>query len=261
MSSTPNRRPARFQTGSTNSERVELAQLCQRAESEFVGMPCGILDPFAIACGERGAATLLRCADLESRSLPLAHEIAVFDTGARRELRAGRYAERTRECEAGLRAARELVARGLPDLSALRPDDLPRLEAGLEPTLFRRVRHVVTENARVFDFARALEQGDDDALGRAMYGSHRSLRDDFEASWPEADFLVERASDTRGVIGARMTGAGWGGCTVQLLRDAELEPLLEAFRAEFGRELGVWRAGRSAGARLLSPAPAEPSPG
>jgi galactokinase len=233
------------------TERVELAKLCQRAESEFVGMPCGILDPFAIACGEPGAATLLRCHDLESSAVPLPFEIAVFDTGARRELREGGYAERTRECQAGLEASRRALGRELENLAVLTPADLPVLEAALDPLLLKRVRHVVGENARVHAFARALGTRDARAAGEAMYASHVSLRDDFEASWPEADFIVERARDTQGVIGARMTGAGWGGCTVQLLDGADLAALERAFARAFGRELRIWRARSSAGARLV----------
>ena len=246
------------------AERVELARLCQRAESEFVGVPCGILDPYAIACSEPGAANLLRCHDLASSAVPLRFEVAVFDTGVRRELRGGHYETRTRECQAGLEASRRVLGREVPRLASLTRADLAALEAGLDPLLLRRVRHVVTENERVQAFALALGQGDDEALAAALYASHASLRDDFEASWPEADFLVERAKETPGVIGARMTGAGWGGCTVQLLpeaerlQEAELEPVARAFRGAYGRELRIWRTGPSAGARLLDPAPAQP---
>ncbi len=245
------------------SEGVELAKLCQRAESDFVGVPCGILDPFAIACAPPGSAILLRCADLHWRPIAVDFEIAVFDTGARRELRAGGYAARTRECAEGLHEARRLLGREVAELAALSQADLPALESGMDPVLFRRVRHVVSENARVHGFTEALARGDRAALGEAMYASHASLRDDYEASWPEADFLVERAQSTEGVIGARMTGAGWGGCTVQLLGDdgpgdtgggANLDRLGRDFEREFGRELRVFRVASAAGARLLSPA-------
>ena len=242
-----------------DAERPELARICQRAESGFVGMPCGMLDPYAIACGQPGHATLLRCHDLRARAVPFPQGIgmAVLDTGVRRDLRDGRFETRTRECAEALEAARGALGRPLERLEQVAPRDLAALEAALDPVLFRRARHAVTENERVRHFAEALAAGERSELGRALYASHASLREDYEASWPEADFLVERARDVPGVIGARMTGAGWGGCCLALL-DGEPPAgqgsvLLRAFAAEFGRELRVWRARPGPGARLVSP--------
>jgi len=241
------------------SERPELARICQRAESGFVGVPCGMLDPYAIACGQPGRATLLRCHDLRASTIvvPPGIGIAVLDTGVRRDLRDGRFEARTRECAEALETARAALGRPLDRLEQVNAGDLPALEAALDPVPFRRVRHVVSENERVRRFADALAADDRGALGREMYASHASLRDDYDASWPEADFLVERARGVAGVIGARMTGAGWGGCCLALYEDGTvpepLSALVAAFAAEFGREPRVWRTQAGPGARLVSP--------
>ena len=116
----------------------------------------------------------------------------------------------------------------------------------------RRLRHVVSENARVAEFAAAAVAGDLPALAALMYASHASLRDDYDVSWPEADFVVEFAREIDGVFGARMTGAGFGGCVVALVRDADLGPLARAFEREFGAPLRSWKSRPVAGARLLS---------
>jgi galactokinase len=238
-------------------ERPALAELCQRVEVEFIGMPCGIMDPYAIACcGEEGAL-LLSCRDLAARpiAVPEGLELVIFDTGVRRALRDGGYQIRRQECEDALDAIRRSLGVELKSLSELKPADLDGLRGGISDVLFRRASHVVSENARVLGFAAALERSDAEAAGAEMHASHQSLRMDYEVTWPEADFLVDRAAELEGVHGARMTGAGWGGCTVQLiegeLADACIRSLGADFREEFERELGVWRTRASSGADLL----------
>jgi galactokinase len=238
-------------------ERLELARLCQRAEGGFVGVPCGLMDQFASLCGREGHALLLDCAGLGWKEVrvpdPLA--ILVIDTGVARELRGGAYETRRRECEAALEGARAGLGRPLVSLSQVRTDELDRLERALDPLPFRRLRHVVTENARVAQFAAALGQGDLSEAGRALYASHESLRLDFEVSCPESDALVADSRGCDGVIGARMTGAGWGGCTLHLVEADRAEAcgqaLVERFRSRFGRRPRLWRSRPARGAASI----------
>jgi len=238
-------------------DRAELARLCQRAEVEFAGVPCGIMDQYAVLCTEPGSALLLDCARVESSRVPLPAgvEILIFDTGVSRELRSGGYAARRAECERALVAARRVIGRPLASLSELDAPDVERLEAALDPGAFRRARHVVSENARVRDFARALERGDLASAGAAMFASHASLRVDYEVTIPESDALVLDSRALAGCIGARMTGAGFGGCTVHLVEEAQASrfssALVRGFRSRFGREPRFWRTRAAGAANLL----------
>ena len=185
-----------------------LAELCQRAEHRASGVPCGIMDQLASAAGVDGALLLIDCRTLDVMPVPLPARLAVVGvhSGTRRALAATAYAERRAQCEA---AERRLGP--LRDLADARDVDALRDEK-----LRRRARHVVTENARVLAFVDALRAGDDRAAGRAMNDSHASLRDEFEVSTPEVDGLVTRLAATPGVLGARMTGGGFGGVVVAL---------------------------------------------
>lgn len=188
-------------------ERIELAQLCQRAEQRASGVPCGIMDQLTIVSGRPGHALLIDCdtLDVEPVPVPVDAEIVVVDSGERRTLAGSAYATRRRQCE-------EAAGRIGP-LRRADEHDVARLG---DPVLRRRARHVVTENARVAAFAVALAQGDLVAAGALMGDSHRSLRDDFEVSTPALDALVEALVATPGVFGARLTGAGFGGAAVAL---------------------------------------------
>lgn len=236
--------------------RAELAQLCQRAEADFVGVPCGIMDQFTVLCSEPGRALRLDCATLATRAVALPPDwaILIFDSGVERSLRAGAYAERRRECERALAGARRALARPLASLSELVDDELPALADALDPVCLRRARHVVTENRRVDLLAEALARGDARAAGRAMFASHASLRSDFEVSCAECDALVDDAREL-GCIGARMTGAGFGGCIVALAeapRAASFATALaERFRARFGRTPRHFRTGAAGPAELV----------
>jgi len=201
---------------------TELALVAQRAENEFAGVPCGVMDQLASMLGREGHALLIdtRSLDVEPVPFPPAGLAAlVIDTRVRRELAGGEYAERRATCE---EAARTMGVRTLRDVTL---DELEGTRSRLDPVVFRRARHVVTENARVLVAAEALRAADPDRLGAAMAASHRSLRSDFEVSTAELDLAVEAATRA-GAIGARMTGAGFGGSAIALVSSdavAELE--------------------------------------
>ncbi len=193
----------------------QLARLCQRAEEEFVGVRCGIMDQMASLLARFGHALWIDCRDLKHDWVPIPADatIAVVDSGRRRSLRESGYNIRRREC----RQAADLL--GVEALRDLSHRDLDGAISQLPPKLRRRVRHVVTENERVAEAVGALEDDDLSRLGQLMQESHASLRDDYEVSSSELDFLVETAMSVDGVHGARLTGAGFGGSTVNLLRE------------------------------------------
>jgi len=193
-------------------EPLQLALLCQRAENGFVGVQCGLMDQMTSALGEKDRALLIDCRSLDRQLIPVPPrvDIVVADTGRRRGLLDSQYNLRRQECREGARLL------GVPSLRSLSPKELTKRRSDLPPTIYRRVRHVVSENQRALEAAEAL-RGDLEAFGRLMYDSHHSLRYDFEVSCPELDILVEAARKVSGVYGSRLTGAGFGGCTVSLV--------------------------------------------
>jgi galactokinase len=208
--------------------RPALALLCQRAENEFVGISSGVMDQYASLLSEAGTALLLDCRSLYAEHVPLDLDQAglallVCDTGVRRRLAAGNeYNARRAACE---RAARAL---GLTQLRDARLEDLTRL-SGVE---LRRARHVISENTRVLAAAQALRACDFGAFGQLMYASHASLRDDYAVSTPELDAFVACVEQV-GALGARLTGAGFGGCAIALVATAHVEALAEATRGRY----------------------------
>ncbi|MEE8347323.1 MAG: galactokinase [Dehalococcoidia bacterium] len=215
----------------------DLALLARRAENDFVGVQCGIMDQFAAVFGQRGHALLIDCRshDVEPVPLGLALQgiaIVVVDSAVRRTLGDSPYNERRREC------AQAAAALGAPALRDVTPDELEGRQRELPPALYRRARHVATEEARVTTAVDALKRGDPAALGRLLYESHDSLRQDFQVSCREMDLLVELAGKVDGVMGARLTGAGFGGCTVNLVRKAALDSfrrgVVDAYRERTG---------------------------
>jgi galactokinase len=205
----------------------ELAKDCQRAENEFVGVRCGIMDQFISCHGQTGKALLLDCRSLEYKLLPLPDAlIAVCNTKVEHSLATGQYNARRMECEAAVRH----FAKSRPNVLALRDvteSDLELYGGDLSEVIFRRSRHVITENARVIEAGTALEQGDLLAFGQLMNSSHRSLRDDYEVSCNELDLMVELAQAVPGVYGARMTGGGFGGSTVNLIASENVDEFKE----------------------------------
>jgi galactokinase len=199
-------------------DRRELALLCQRAENGYVGVNCGILDQMASAWGAEGYARLLDCRTLESELVPLPKDVAVVvaDTKVRRSLASSEYNVRRAQCEEAV----SVLGEYLPGIRALRdvsPDELERFKEHLSEVVYRRARHVVADNERVLHAAEALREGDVTTVGALMKACHISLRDDYEVSSPELDVLAEAAWDVEGCYGARLTGAGFGGCTVALV--------------------------------------------
>ncbi len=204
--------------------RLALAQICQRAENDFVGMRCGIMDQYIGAFGRSGRAILLDCRTLESRLIPLPDNlrIVVCNTMVKHDLASGEYNLRRQQCEEGVR----ILAARIPGLQSLRditPSDLARFASDLPPVIRRRIRHVVHENDRTLRFAEALEAGSVHQAGELMAESHRSLQQDYEVSSNELDLMVDLAAKSGVCLGARMTGGGFGGCTVNLVatRDAD----------------------------------------
>jgi galactokinase len=236
---------------------IQLATLAQRAENVYVGVQSGLMDPFASANGRAGAALLLDCRSLEYQTVPLALDdvaLLVADSGSPRRLDATAYNQRRAECDAAVGA----IGRTFPGIQSLRDVTsvmLDAVERDLDPTLARRARHVVAENDRVLQAADAFEVGDHARVGRLFGESHASLRDLYEVSSPELDALVETAMGVEGVYGARLTGAGFGGCTVNLVRRDAIEPLTEAITTRYAARTGLtpraFEATPSAGARRI----------
>ncbi len=223
----------------TEIDRTKLALLCQQAENEFVGARCGIMDQFVASHGKRGQALLLDCRSLEYRLLPLPDDVAlaICNTMVKHSIAKGEYNQRRAECEAGVRG----LSKYLPNARALRDVTLQDLEAHgreLPDVIMRRCRHVIGENARVLQAAAALELGDLQAFGNLMRQSHRSLRDDFEVSCSELDLMVELAEQAEGVYGTRMTGGGFGGCTIALVQAGCVETFQRTVQEGYERSYG-----------------------
>lgn len=221
-------------------DRVKLAQLCQRAENKFVGMRCGIMDQFISSNGHADHALMLDCRSLEFRLLPLRNDarLVICNTMVKHELASGEYNVRRAECEAGVR----VLAQRLPNVHALRDVTLEQLEQcgrDLSEVVYRRCRHVVSEIARTHAAAAALEANDLARFGELMNASHHSLRDDYEVSCPELDVMVELARKVEGVYGARMTGGGFGGCTVNLVGAKNVAQFEQSVAAEYERLTGI----------------------
>jgi len=213
---------------------VALARLAQQAEHELAGVPCGLMDPMAVLACRPGHAMALDTRSLARRHVAFAPERAglatvVVDTGAHRALAAGAYAERRAACE---EAARRL---GVPALRDAGVEQVDAAAAELGPVLHRRARHVVTENARVLAAVSVLERGDWDGLAGLMAASHRSLRDDFEVSAPALDAVVDAAGAV-GAPGARLTGAGFGGCALVLCPEGALGALVDELDGRFAAQ-------------------------
>jgi galactokinase len=198
---------------------VETASICREVEHEFAGVSCGIMDQFAARIGRPGYALLINCQNLEARHIPIRignAGFAVVDTGVHRELAGSRYNQRRRECDEAVAAIHRLDA-GVLSLRDVTPGLLETCRVALSDTLHARCRHVVSENQRVLAACKRLADGDASGLGRLMDASHDSLRDDFEVSHPALDLVVDAARQIDGVFGSRLTGAGFGGCTVHLV--------------------------------------------
>jgi len=235
---------------------MDLARLCQTAEHEFAGTRCGIMDQFIVVFGQAGRALMLDCRSLESQSFvsPVELRIVICNSMVKHEHAAGEYNRRREDCELGVKVLRQY----LPKIRALRDvtlSDLQAHQAQLPPQVYRRCRHVITENQRVLDAAAALQSGDLDAFSRLMHESHQSLRDDYEVSCRELDVLVELASHCKGVFGSRMTGGGFGGCTVNLVTTEQVDTfqsvVSQRYKQATGKDCEVYVCSAAQGARAL----------
>jgi len=243
--------------GDLEIEKQGLASLCQRAENEYVGVACGIMDQTASLLGRAGHALLLDCRTLSSEQVPLPDRVVVVvsDTGVRRRLSgSGNYNSRRAQVQEGLR----LLHAHLPEIASLRDvsaRDLERLEHLLPEPARRRVRHVVTEIARVQAGAESLRAGRLEAFGEALIASHLSSRQDYESSIFELDVLSEAAWAVEGCHGARLSGAGFGGCTLSLVEKGAIERFKKevgaAYRAAVGREPPIYVCETADGAEVL----------
>jgi galactokinase len=230
--------------------KKDLSILCQKAENDFVGVPTGIMDQYASLLCAAGSALLIDCRSLEAEIVPLdlkeaGLSLLVCDTRVERGLADTGYEDRRKTCESAARAL------GVRELRDAEEEDLNRLE-GDE---LRRARHIVRENTRVLEAVRALRESDFSAFGRLMYDSHLSMRDDFEISTPELDAFVETARED-GALGARLTGAGFGGCAIALVAEAEADTLVRDTRGRFEeedyKEPTFYRFQPAAGAEVVS---------
>ena len=232
-----------------------MALAGQRAENEWVGVNCGVMDQMISAAGVDGHALLIDCRSLDAEPVPLpASAVAVvLDTATRRGLVDSAYNERREQCEAAA------AALGAPALRDVTPEGLEAGRGGLDETVYRRARHVVTENARTLAAADAMRAGDAARLGALMDASHASLRDDFEVSSPALDLMADLARQADGCWGARMTGAGFGGCAVALVEaaaaDAFTASVGRAYEAASGRRPALYVSHATGGAAVAEPTP------
>lgn len=228
---------------------LELARLARRVENDFIGLPSGIMDQYASVYGQPGAALRIDCRSLASEPVPLPPDVAILAVNSmvKHELGQSAYRQRVAEC------AQAAAALGIESLRDARPEQLSSIG---DPVAQRRARHVLSENQRVLDFAAASRAGDLQTMGRLLAASHHSLREDYEVSCEELDFLVDAAMAIPGTYGARLTGGGFGGCTVNLIDPAAVDrfqqALATAYQNRFGIQPVFYRVRASGGAERIS---------
>jgi len=237
--------------------RKSVALGCQEVEHKDIGVRCGLMDQMVILYARTAHALFIDCRSLLYEWIPFRlgeHELCVIDTGVKHELAATSYNQRRSECQ----EAAKILSRNVPGLRSLRDisvEELAQHSSSLPNALMKRARHVVTENKRVLDSVQALRRGDLPAFGRLMNASHDSLRDDYEVSGPELDTIVEAARSVEGTVGARLTGAGFGGCTVNIVRSdavtSFVETVSETYAESFGRTPKIYDAKPVKGARIF----------
>ena len=222
-------------------DMIEMAKISQAAEHNYVGVNCGIMDQFASAMGKKDMLILLNCKNLSYDLIPIKMDgckIVVSNTNKKRSLADSKYNERRSECEAGL----EILKTAMPDKTCLGDISVEEFENHKmiieNETVRRRCEHVVYEDDRVLKSVEALKNNDIEAFGKYMIGSHNSLRDLYEVTGIELDTLVEEALKTDGVIGSRMTGAGFGGCTVSIIKDDAVDKYIESCGKAYEEKIG-----------------------
>jgi galactokinase len=222
-------------------DQLELAKAGQTAEHEFVGAKVGIMDQFVSVFGREGHALLLDCRTLAAEHVPFrlaGNQLVIINSNVHHELASSQYNARRAECSEGI----EILRRSLPDVEQLRDVSADQLEAvrhEMPDSIYRRCRHVISENERTLRAADALKDSDIGKFGAEMWSSHESLRADYEVSCPELDLLVELASQNEAVLGARMTGGGFGGCTVNVLRSDSSRDAVETITRRYRENMGI----------------------
>jgi galactokinase len=219
-------------------DRLEIVRMCQRAEIDFVGMPCGIMDQFVAVFGQDHAAIRIDCRSLEyaAVALPGELEILAVNSMVKHELAFSAYRTRVEECSIAV----DSILRRFPEVKSLRDATISHVEKAEMPRIVRRrARHVVTENKRVELFVNAAARGSLERMGELLLESHRSMEHDYEITCDEVDFLVDTAAGIAGCYGARMTGGGFGGCTVNLVAPAAVDRFREEIRARYRERFGI----------------------
>jgi galactokinase len=237
-----------------------MAKIAQKAENNFVGVQCGIMDQFASLNGKEGHAIKLDCRSLEYEYYPFDRDdiqIVLCDTQIRRELASSEYNVRRQQCEQGVVTLQQWD----PNIERLRDVELSLLfkhEDEMDPTIFKRCKYVVEENKRVIQACNDLHQCDFDSFGERMYQSHSGLRLEYEVSCEELDVLVDLACNLEGVFGARMMGGGFGGCTINLVKEKNVEAFTDQIKEQYheqtGKQIKVYKTKVSSGTHLMSQA-------
>lgn len=222
-------------------DMLELVKMSQRAENEFVGMNCGIMDQFSVGFGKKDHAIFLNCDTLSYENVPLKLDdciLIITNTNKRRGLTDSKYNERRAECE---KAVGLLQAyRSINNLSELSTDEIPLLQKYItDPVIIRRARHVISENGRVLEAVRALKENNLGRFGELMNSSHDSLKDDYEVTGTELDTLVYEGRKLPGVVGTRMTGAGFGGCTISIVKKDTSGEFMTRLTESYTRKTGL----------------------
>lgn len=240
-----------------NLTKLEIVKLCQKAENEFVGVKCGIMDQFANTFGQQHQVILLDCRSLEYRYFPLqldGYQLVLLDTGVHHSLASSEYNTRRAQCEEGVSILKkyELTINSLRDVSL---DILEKYKSDFDEVIWKRCSYVIQENKRVLDFCKLIEQNNIIAAGKLMFASHQGLQHDYEVSCEELDFLVDISANDSDVVGARMMGGGFGGCTINILKKEGLECFLEkskqAYLMCFQKELKHYVVNISEGTSLV----------
>jgi len=239
-------------------ERLDLVRLAQKAENEFVGVKCGIMDMFASVMGKDAQVIQLDCRDLSYQYFPLNlgdYKIVLFDTGVKHSLAGGEYNLRRQQCEQGVAVLKERF----PEVNSLRDANLSMLDeqfrSAVSPTVFNRCLYVIEENLRLETGCKLLLQNDILGFGKQMHGSHKGLSELYEVSCKELDFLFDLSKQEEAIAGARMMGGGFGGCTINLIESSSIEVIYEKFSKEYqsamGKELNMYVTLPSEGSQLV----------
>jgi len=222
-------------------DMIEMALISQRAEHNYVGVKCGIMDQFASAMGKKDHAIFLKCSDLSYELVPVkldGYSLVISNTNKKRSLGEGKYNERRAQCEQGL----EMLKKAFPEATCLADISRAEYEAHkhllTDDVIRKRVEHVIYENQRVIDSVKALKEGNLKLFGELLNQSHNSLRDLYEVTGPELDTLVEEARKQEGVLGSRMTGAGFGGCTVSLVENSKIDNFIDSVGKAYREKIG-----------------------